>query len=90
MPILVAAVALALLGSAAWPFAPHALPLHLGLSGYGTFASSWVILIMIPWSCAAFAAYLAKQERPNLRQAAYVPVLVSLTALLVALTFVAL
>ena len=89
-PELVVAIALAVLGSAAWPFAPHALPLHFGLGGYGNFASSWVLLIAIPWFCAAVAAYLANRERPNLRQAAYTPVVVSLTALLLALTFVAL
>ena len=86
-------MALALLGSAAWPFAPEALPLHWGLSGYGNFASSWVPLIAVPWSCAAAAVCMASvaryRERP-MSQAAYVPVIISCAALFVALTFVAL
>lgn len=88
---LVAVVALALLGSAAWPFAPNALPLHFGLTGYGNFASSWVLLMAIPWSCAAAAvymAYLARYRERPMGQAAYAPVVISV--LLVALTFVAL
>jgi len=85
-------VALALLGSAALPFAPKALPLHWGLSGYGSFASSWVPLVAIPWFCAAAAvgiACVARYRQRPMGHAAYLPLIASVTVLLVAATFVA-
>jgi uncharacterized membrane protein len=91
---LVAAIALALLGLAAWPFAPQELPMHWGFEGFGNLNPSWVALILWPWSCAAVAAYVTLlpryRERPTSRQCARLMLVLSVTDLLMQLTYVAL
>lgn len=93
VPELVAALGLAVLGSAVWPLAPNELPLHWDLAGYDNLAASWIALIMIPWSCAAVTAFLSSlsgyAERPKLRQFAQVSLVVSIADLVLALTFAA-
>jgi hypothetical protein len=91
---LAAASALALLGFAAWPFAPQVLPLHWGLDGFDNFVSSWIVLLAVPCSCAAVAACITTlariRERPRTRQFARLLLLFSAADLLLAAAFVAL
>lgn len=94
-PELLAALTLAVLGSVAWPFAPPSLPMHWGFGeSFGSFASSWVVLIAVPWSCAVVTALLISvpryRQRPNVR--VFVQLLPGISAvdLLLALVYVAL
>lgn len=94
-PELLAALTLAVLGSAASPFAPPSLPLHWGLGeNFGSFASSWVVLLAVPWSCVVAGAVLTSlpryRERPHLRLSVQLLPVISLACLLVALLYVAL
>jgi hypothetical protein len=93
-PELVAALALALLGSVAFPFAPASLPMHWGFGeSFDDFASSWVVLLAVPWSCALGAVVLTSlpryRERPRIRLSAQLLAGTSLVCLLLALLYVA-
>lgn len=91
VPEVVAAVALALIGTVAWVFAPATLPLHWGPDGFSTFASSLIVLVAVPWSCALAASVLTRlpryRESPKMRL--WLPPVISGSCLLLALVFVA-
>ncbi len=91
LPEVKAAGALALLGSASWPFAAQELPLHYGQGAYDNFVPSWVALIALPWTLAAGVAYLANfpryRARQGLRVTACLLVFGSLAGLLLSLAY---
>lgn len=84
-----------MLGLAAYPFAPSSLPLHWGLgASFDSFASSWVVLLAVPWSCVVAEAILTSfpryEERHYTRMWARLLPVISFACLLLALLYVAL
>lgn len=93
VPEFVTVVALALLGTVVWPFAPDVLAVHWDPSGFDTFVTSWVPLVAVPWSCVAIAAYLTTfpqyRQRPRVTQFGRLTLVVSLAVISVVLASVA-
>lgn len=91
---LLVSLLLAVLGTAAFPFGPPSLPMHWGLGdSFDSFASRWVVLLAVPWSCVVLEAVLTSlpryTERRAARLSAQVLPVVPLALLLVALVYVA-